>query len=42
MTHDQEEAIAVADRIVVMNRCVIEQVGRPEEIYARPATRFVA
>ena len=42
VTHDQEEAIAVADRIVVMNRGAIEQVGRPEEIYARPATRFVA
>ena len=42
VTHDQEEAIAVADRIVVMNGGAIEQVGRPEEIYARPATRFVA
>ena len=42
VTHDQEEAIAVADRIVVMNRGAIEQVGRPEDIYARPATRFVA
>lgn len=42
VTHDQEEAIAVADRIVVMNRGAIEQVGRPEEIYARPANRFVA
>ena len=42
VTHDQEEAIAVADRIVVMNRGTIEQVGRPEDLYARPATRFVA
>jgi iron(III) transport system ATP-binding protein len=42
VTHDQEEALAMADRIVVMNQGVIEQVGRPDEIYARPATAFVA
>jgi iron(III) transport system ATP-binding protein len=42
VTHDQEEALAVADRIVVMNHGVIEQVGQPEEIYRRPATAFVA
>jgi iron(III) transport system ATP-binding protein len=42
VTHDQEEALAVADRIVVMNHGVIEQVGRPEEVYRKPATAFVA
>ncbi len=42
VTHDQEEALAVADRIVVMNHGVIEQVGRPEDVYRSPATAFVA
>ena len=42
VTHDQEEALAMADRIVVMNRGRVEQVGSPAEIYARPATAFVA
>ncbi|SMC25867.1 iron(III) transport system ATP-binding protein [Andreprevotia lacus DSM 23236] len=42
VTHDQEEALTMADRIVVMNHGVIEQVGTPEEIYAQPASRFVA
>ena len=42
VTHDQEEALAMADRIVVMNHGVIDQVGTPTEIYARPATPFVA
>jgi len=42
VTHDQEEALAMADRIVVMNQGVIEQVGTPEEIYRRPETPFVA
>ncbi len=42
VTHDQEEALTMADRIVVMNHGVIEQVGTPEEIYGRPATAFVA
>ena len=42
VTHDQEEALAMADRIVVMNQGVIEQVGTPAEIYAQPATAFVA
>ena len=42
VTHDQEEALAVADRIVVMNQGVIEQVGTPMQIYRDPATPFVA
>jgi len=42
VTHDQEEALAMADRIVVMNHGVIEQVGTPQEIYDKPASRFVA
>ncbi|WP_270933556.1 putative 2-aminoethylphosphonate ABC transporter ATP-binding protein [Falsiroseomonas oryzae] len=42
VTHDQEEALAMADRIVVMNHGVIEQIGTPEEIYRRPASAFVA
>lgn len=42
VTHDQEEALTMADRIVVMNHGVIEQVGTPVEIYRQPATPFVA
>jgi iron(III) transport system ATP-binding protein len=42
VTHDQEEALAMADRIVVMNQGVIEQVGTPADIYRNPATAFVA
>ncbi|MBI2468994.1 MAG: ABC transporter ATP-binding protein [Candidatus Rokubacteria bacterium] len=42
VTHDQAEAMALSDRIVVMRAGRIEQVGTPVEIYARPATRFVA
>jgi len=42
VTHDQEEALSVADRIVVMNAGRIEQVGTPREIYGAPATPFVA
>jgi putative spermidine/putrescine transport system ATP-binding protein len=42
VTHDQEEALSMSDRIVVMNQGVAEQVGDPFEIYNRPATRFVA
>ena len=42
VTHDQEEALAMADRIVVMNQGVIDQVGMPQEIYRAPTTPFVA
>jgi sn-glycerol 3-phosphate transport system ATP-binding protein len=42
VTHDQIEAMTMADRIIVMNAGRIEQVGTPEEVYARPATTFTA
>jgi sulfate transport system ATP-binding protein len=42
VTHDQEEAIEISDRIVVLNRGKVEQIGKPEEIYDRPRTKFVA
>ncbi|MBI3456196.1 MAG: putative 2-aminoethylphosphonate ABC transporter ATP-binding protein [Candidatus Rokubacteria bacterium] len=42
VTHDQEEALTMADRIVVMNHGVIEQVGTPLEVYREPASAFVA
>ncbi len=42
VTHDQEEALSMADRIVVMNQGVIEQVGTPSDIYRKPSTAFVA
>ena len=42
VTHDQEEALAMSDRIAVMNAGRIEQIGTPAEIYDRPATRYVA
>jgi spermidine/putrescine ABC transporter ATP-binding subunit len=42
VTHDQEEAMAISDRIVVMNRGRVEQVGTAREIYRAPATQFVA
>ena len=42
VTHDQEEALSMADRIVVMNNAVIEQVGTPEQVYETPKTNFVA
>ena len=42
VTHDQEEALTMADRIVVMNQGVIEQIGTPEDIYRKPSTSFVA
>ncbi len=42
VTHDQVEAMTLADRVVVMNHGVIEQVGPPQELYHNPVTRFVA
>lgn len=42
VTHDQEEALTMSDRIVVMQSGAVEQIGPPREIYRRPATRFVA
>lgn len=42
VTHDQEEAMTMSDRICVMNNGLIEQIGTPEEIYEKPKTRFVA
>jgi len=42
VTHDQEEAMTLSDRVVIMNEGRIEQVGTPQEIYAHPANRFVA
>ncbi|MBI1416018.1 MAG: ATP-binding cassette domain-containing protein [Limimaricola sp.] len=42
VTHDQEEALSMSDRVVVMNGGIAEQVGAPFEIYNQPATRFVA
>ncbi|HZJ10977.1 MAG TPA: ABC transporter ATP-binding protein [Trueperaceae bacterium] len=42
VTHDQEEALAISDRVVVIREGVIEQVGSPHELYSRPASRFVA
>src|SRR5262249_1665186 len=42
VTHDQEEALAISDKVIVMNVGGIEQIGAPEDIYNRPKTRFVA
>lgn len=42
VTHDQEEALTMSDRIAVMSAGVIEQIGTPKEIYLKPRTRFVA
>jgi putative spermidine/putrescine transport system ATP-binding protein len=42
VTHDQEEALSISDKVVVMNKGVIEQIGIPEEIYRAPKTHFVA
>jgi spermidine/putrescine transport system ATP-binding protein len=42
VTHDQEEALVMSDRLAVMSRGNVEQIGYPEDIYERPATRFVA
>ena len=42
VTHDQEEAMTISDRIAVMNAGRIEQIGTPEDVYERPKSRFVA
>jgi spermidine/putrescine transport system ATP-binding protein len=42
VTHDQEEALTMSDRIAVMNNGVVEQLGSPEDVYERPRTEFVA
>ena len=42
VTHDQEEALTMADKIVVMRNAMIEQIGTPQEIYNNPKTVFVA
>jgi iron(III) transport system ATP-binding protein len=42
VTHDQEEALAVSDRIIVMNEAVIAQIGTPRQLYEQPTSRFVA
>jgi len=42
ITHDQEEALSLSDRMAVMNRGVLEQVGRPDELYLHPGSKFVA
>src|SRR5438477_513878 len=42
VTHDQEEALALSDRVAIMNRGRLEQLGTPEEIYGAPRSRFVA
>jgi sulfate transport system ATP-binding protein len=41
VTHDQEEALELADRVVVLNRGRVEQIGTPQDVYERPATAFV-
>jgi sulfate transport system ATP-binding protein len=41
VTHDQEEALEIADQVVVMNQAKVEQVGSPQEVYDRPASPFV-
>ena len=42
VTHDREEALTMADKIVVMNNSLVEQIGTPEEVYEKPRTSFVA
>src|SRR5206468_7085982 len=42
VTHDQQEAFALADRVAIMEAGVCRQVGKPEEVYNRPGDRFVA
>jgi putative spermidine/putrescine transport system ATP-binding protein len=42
VTHDQEEALSMADRLVLLREGVVQQVGTPDEVYAQPANRYVA
>lgn len=42
VTHDQEEALTMADRIVIMKAGVVQQVGKPMELYDHPVNKFVA
>ena len=42
VTHDQLEAMSMADRIVIMNKGAIQQIGTPDEVFQHPANRFVA
>lgn len=42
VTHDQAEAMSMSDRVIVMNKGIVEQVGTPDEIYNKPASQFVA
>lgn len=42
VTHDQEEAMSIADKIVIMDKGVIQQIGSPKEVYEKPVNRFVA
>ena len=42
VTHDQAEAMSMSDRIIVMNKGIVEQIGTPREVYAEPASQFVA
>src|SRR5699024_299426 len=42
VTHDQEEAMAISDQVVIMNEGKIQQIGSPQEIYLNPVNRFVA
>ena len=41
VTHDQEEALSMADRVLIMNKGKLEQIGTPEEVYNNPKTKFV-
>lgn len=42
VTHDQEEAMSIADRIVILDKGIIQQIGKPNEIYEKPVNKFVA
>ncbi|MFX5570724.1 sulfate ABC transporter ATP-binding protein, partial [Acinetobacter baumannii] len=42
VTHDQDEALELADRVAILNKGKLEQIGTPDEIYDHPATAFVA